>query len=59
MTYVPPLGIPPKRRKVCHADLSVPHGQGHNAVCVCGCQWCREERAMLADGDLFTSAPQP
>lgn len=45
--YTPPLGVPAARKVVCHSDWKTPHGEGHNRVCVCQCQWCRQERGML------------
>jgi hypothetical protein len=54
-------GWPKARDVVCFSAKGVPHGEGHNRVCVCGCQWCRAERAQApalpeaapAQGDLF------
>ena len=55
--YTPPLGNPKARQVVCHSNLDVPHGVGHNKVCRCSCQWCVRERAMEAagpaQGDFF------
>ena len=47
----------PERRKVCYSAAGIPHGVGHNAVCVCNCRWCREERdAAPEQGELFAGA---
>jgi hypothetical protein len=29
----------------CFSNPKVPHGEGHNAVCVCMCEDCTRERA--------------
>lgn len=55
--YMPPLGVPAARKIVCVSDWTKPHGEGHNRVCVCQCQWCKQERTMQGTGpaqrDLF------
>lgn len=48
--YTPRLGNPKARQIVCASNLAVPHGMGHNRVCVCQCQWCKRERATLERG---------
>lgn len=63
---IPTVKVPPRlvecrdgkerlvqRRHVCHSAMGVPHGEGHNAVCVCHCVWCVEER-----GEPASSAAQ-
>jgi hypothetical protein len=49
--YQPRLGIPPDRRAICASNLNLPHGLGHNAVCICGCRWCVEERGAAPQGE--------
>jgi len=39
---------PKARTIVCASAPDVPHGVGHNRVCVCHCQWCTAERAGMA-----------
>jgi hypothetical protein len=48
-----------ERRRVCASNPKVPHGVGHNAVCVCNCRWCREERADVVTSleAWFTTRP--
>ena len=58
------IGLTPdavrRREAVCATNRAVPHGVGHNSVCVCGCGWCVEERAAQDTGpvqrDLFGEA---
>lgn len=39
---------PPRPKGVhCASSLTTPHGEGHNAVCVCFCRYCVAERATL------------
>jgi hypothetical protein len=42
---------PKERRAVCHSAPGVPHGEWHNAVCVCHCRWCVAERGERTDTD--------
>jgi len=46
-------GWPKARGVVCFSAKGVPHGEGHNRVCVCRCQWCVAERAEPEQGELF------
>lgn len=39
------LGV--KRSQRCVKAPDVPHGEGHNKVCVCQCPWCILERAEV------------
>ena len=61
--YTPPLGVPAARKVVCFADWTQPHGEGHNRVCVCQCQWCKRKREMRQRGpeqpDLFAALDTP
>jgi len=44
MTLAGANGWPKARNVVCYSAKGVPHGEEHNRVCVCNCQWCRAER---------------
>ena len=53
-TIVGASGWPKARDVVCFSAKGVPHGEGHNKVCVCRCQWCVAERdGPPPQGDLF------
>lgn len=58
---VPRYGVrevaPGIRVNGCFRDPSRPHGEGHNAVCVCACAWCVDERAAVGpvQGELGLS----
>lgn len=56
-------GWPKARDVVCHSAEGVPHGEGHNRVCVCHCQWCKAERDGINRGpvqpDLFSVLDSP
>jgi hypothetical protein len=49
-----------ERKRVCVSAPLVPHGVGHNSVCICLCRWCVEERAPSApmQADLFPALPR-
>ena len=60
---VPRYGVreiaPGIRANGCWRDPARPHGEGHNACCLCACAWCAEERGEAFDpdgqGELFAA----